>query len=330
MTLHPWRCPACRGPLEASPDRLDCRSCARSFPLIGGIADLRVDQPHWIDIDEDRRRAEELLRLAESRPAADLVAKVFGDRESWTARDRERRARQILDGVARMERELDEWLRPPTAGPGVFLDLGCGAGQLLAAAARQGRHGIGVDVSLTWLVCARTLVLEAGGTPVLAAALAESLPLADASMAGVVSLDVIEHVGDQTGYLREIARVLAPGAPAALATPNRYSLTPEPHVGVWGVGWLPRRWQEPYATWRSGRPYRYCRLLSLWETRGMLHAQGLESDVRTGLIPPEELADSSRARAVAGRLFNRVVSLPVARRAVLPVCPFFQVLARKG
>ena len=73
-----------------------------------------------------------------------------------------------------------------------------------------------------------------GGDPLLAAAHAEALPLADGAVSGVISLDVIEHVAEPRRYLREIERVLAPGGNTALSTPNRFSLAAEPHVFVWG------------------------------------------------------------------------------------------------
>ncbi len=67
------------------------------------------------------------------------------------------------------------WLEP-CVSRGIFLDLGCGPGMLLAAAAEEGYQGIGVDVSLVWLVVAHRLIEARGGRPVLAAALAEALP----------------------------------------------------------------------------------------------------------------------------------------------------------
>lgn len=87
----------------------------------------------------------------------------------------------------------------------------------------------------------------------MAAALGEALPLADGALSGVVSLDVIEHVDRPDAFLNEIDRVTRPGGRLALSTPNRFSLAPEPHVMVWGVGLLPRRYQARYVAWRSGK-----------------------------------------------------------------------------
>jgi SAM-dependent methyltransferase len=227
------------------------------------------------------------------------VRRVFASQPGRTPADIDMRTRQVLEAPARLRRDLSGWLAGATS-EGRFLDLGCGPGMLLAAAAGLGRQGIGIDVSLVWLVVARRLIAEHGGVPILAAGFAESLPLADGAVTAVVSLDVIEHVGDPAAYLREIDRVTAADGQVALSTPNRYSLAPEPHVGVWGVGWLPRRLQRRYAEWRSGKSYAYTRLLSSWETvRLVRRYTRFRPRLIAPAIPEEEMAHGSRARHCA-------------------------------
>jgi SAM-dependent methyltransferase len=200
---------------------------------------------------------------------------------------------------------------------------------LLAAAAANGLHGIGVDVSLVWLVVAERLIREWGGTPVLAAALAEALPLAAGSVGAVLSLDVIEHVADQTAYAQQIDRVLRSGGFVALSTPNRFSLAAEPHVGIWGVGWLPRRWQRPYAEWRSGRSYASTRLLSVRELRRLLSPTCLECVIQAPTIPEEERARFSAYRSRLAGLYNQLLAYAPFRRLFLLVGPFFRIMGTK-
>jgi SAM-dependent methyltransferase len=229
----------------------------------------------------------------------------------------------------RLRRDLAGWLNEPTA-KSPFLDLGCGPGMLLAAAAAEGRSGIGLDVSMVWLVVAQRLIEAYGGTAVLAAGFAESLPLADDALEAVVSLDVIEHVGDQEAYLREIDRVTSPGGRIALSSPNRFSLAAEPHVHVWGVGWLPRRWQQRYAEWRSGISYAYTRLLSTGEARELL-ARNTHFDCHflVPAIPEEDIAVSGPRRAILARTYNRAIRFELTKHAALRVGAFFQVAGRK-
>ncbi len=52
------------------------------------------------------------------------------------------------------------------------------------------------------------------------------LPLPDASVDAVVNFQVIEHLWDQSQFLREVARVLRPGGELAVSTPNRITFSP--------------------------------------------------------------------------------------------------------
>jgi len=164
----------------------------------------------------------------------------------------------------------------------------------------------------------------------LAAAMAESLPLANESIRGLVSLDVIEHVGDVDTYLREIDRVMAPSSYVALATPNRFSFTAEPHVGVWGVGWVPRRWQKRYVKYRSGLPYEFVRLLSVSEVRSLFRRYThIEVAIVAPEIPEIEIAHFPTHRKMLARLYNGLVRWKVFNPLFRLIGPFFRIVGRK-
>jgi 2-polyprenyl-3-methyl-5-hydroxy-6-metoxy-1,4-benzoquinol methylase len=53
-----------------------------------------------------------------------------------------------------------------------------------------------------------------------------ALPVRDGSFDVVVSLQTVEHVWDQEGFVRECVRVLRPGGTVVLSTPNRRTFPP--------------------------------------------------------------------------------------------------------
>lgn len=102
----------------------------------------------------------------------------------------------------------------------VVLDLGCGSGYGAARIAEHAEkvHGVDVDgaaVAFAQQRYSRDNVsfsrIEGGRV----------LPFADASFDVVLSFQVIEHVWDDGGYLREAQRVLKPGGVVVVVTPDR-------------------------------------------------------------------------------------------------------------
>ena len=289
---------------------------------------MRVDRPAWIDIDRDREAAERLARDHRDRSLESMVRAVFGAQQGRSQHQIDMRTRQVLVAPGRLAPQLDGWLKS-AAQPGL-LDLGCGPGMLLAAAASRGLSGLGIDVSLEWLVVARRLIEDHGGRATLCAAFAESLPLPDASVPAVVSLDVIEHVGDQRRYLAEIDRVAADGATLALATPNRFSLAAEPHVHVWFVGWLPARFQARYVFARSGRPYDFVRLLSVPGLASLLRRHTrFTGRFIVPRVPDEEIETFHARRARLARVYNRIAEWPLLRWPLLAVGPFYRYVGTR-
>lgn len=103
------------------------------------------------------------------------------------------------------------------------------------------------------------------------------LPFADASFDYVISNHVIEHVGereDQLNHLREIRRVMKPGARAYLAVPNRWMLI-EPHYRLAFLSWLPHSLRSPYLRMRRRGDFYDCEPLRLCELESMMETSGL-------------------------------------------------------
>ncbi|HJQ75583.1 MAG TPA: class I SAM-dependent methyltransferase [Gaiellaceae bacterium] len=92
-------------------------------------------------------------------------------------------------------------------GAGALLDVGCGTGSYAAGFQGLGWDYTGVDASEDMLRRAR----EKGATAIRAEATA--LPFDEASFDAAVSVFTHTDVDDFAGMLREVARVLRPGAP---------------------------------------------------------------------------------------------------------------------
>ena len=126
------------------------------------------------------------------------------------------------------------------AGPAVagrVADIGCGAGDLLAALGSAWRQSAlyGVDVAASRL---RTAAAVAGRVRLVDADLGEPLPFAAGVFDAAFCTEVLEHLKNPHRCLREIRRVLAPGGRLTLSVPNATGFAPFHRVG----GLLPGAW----------------------------------------------------------------------------------------
>lgn len=107
------------------------------------------------------------------------------------------------------------------AGDGAVIDVGAGDALFSGLLARTGAQVVALDPEPSAVEGARQ-ALEAAGLSARVACVqgaAEALPFADGSFRAAMLLDVIEHLRNPVRSLREIRRVLRPGAPLLVATP---------------------------------------------------------------------------------------------------------------
>ena len=102
-----------------------------------------------------------------------------------------------------------------------LLDVGCGGGRWLMAAAKCGANPVGIDISQVAIDACRQMLPDAE----LHCSSAETLPFKDKSFDVISCLGSLEHFLDPRSALREMVRVAKPAAKFLLCVPNANFLT---------------------------------------------------------------------------------------------------------
>ena len=146
--------------------------------------------------------------------------------------------------------EVERWCAPPDAGDatllarcrGAVLDIGCGPGRLVAAAARRGMPALGVDVSPA--AVART---RASGGAALHRSVFDRLPAEGRWGTALLADGNLGIGGDPLALLRRVRQLVAPGG-LLLAETVPHEVDERLTVRV------------EDARGRSGRPFAWARL----------------------------------------------------------------------
>lgn len=131
--------------------------------------------------------------------------------------------------LARFRRRSDAFFgllkNLPTTGQ-VWLDGGCGTGNLSRRMRDSGAFVIGVDGSGEMLKVAQALCTGERETGALFVRIEniENLPLPDAVFDGIICSSVIEYLSKPDVCLREFHRVLKPGGLLLISAPNKQSV----------------------------------------------------------------------------------------------------------
>jgi ubiquinone/menaquinone biosynthesis C-methylase UbiE len=241
----------------------------------------------------------------------------------------ERFTRHVLSAEQRVEEWVEVVEQEDSSAPdGLWLDVGCGTADLLAVVARRGRSVVGVDVAFRWLVAARRRLEQQGIHAVLVCANGEHLPFRDHSFARVFSLGTLEHCRDAARVVGEAGRVTVPGGVVRIRTVNRYTPLPEPHVNVWGVGFVPRRWADAYVQSRNGQRYLHHRPLSPRElARALRRAQLQDVRVQPAQMLADERARLPRILSWAAPVYEWARRMPALGRALAWAAPLIEARA---
>ncbi len=339
-----WRdlelvCPACRGRLSETPaagkklasveSRLVCAHCKAVYPVVLDIPDLRTRPDPYIGLEEDRDKGRTLAKECAGLGFTEALEVYYRLTSVVTAAQSSAfiasvlaasgRARETLAGIEG-ERGLPE---------GALLDLGCGTAPLAIDAAARYSSVVGVDLAFRWLVMAKFRMETAGVRVPLICACAEALPFPNGAFDRVVGESLIEHVEDQEEALREIARVMPLGADVFLTTPNRFSLGPDPHVGIPAGGFWPNRWIAAYIQKRGGIPPRRT-LLSDGALRRLMTGAGFrEISIRVPPLAGDRVAALHGPIRWVALAYQTAVRFPPLRLVLRKIGPLLSASAVK-
>lgn len=99
---------------------------------------------------------------------------------------------------------------------GALLDVAAGAGYTSHVLQSMGFHVTATEINTEQFI--------AEGVDVQGVDLNGGLPFSDAAFPNVLALEIIEHLEAPARFVRDVARVLAPGGTALISTPNITSI----------------------------------------------------------------------------------------------------------
>ncbi len=322
-------CPLCRGELAATEAAFRCHPCDRDYPVVGGIPDFRIFPDPYLGFAEDAARTERVRAALPDSNLEQLLEYYWSLSDITPPLLRRKFIRGALAGASKARRHVgllkDAGLASAPAQS--VLEIGSGTGAFLAAASRSFERTVGIDIAMRWLHVSRRRFMDEGlEPPPLVCCCAEHLPFPDGSFDLAVSFATLEFVRDPGRVLGESARVLTPRGSMLLSTVNRYSLAREPHCYLWGVGFLPRRWQSRYVRWRRDIDFEKIRLLSLWELDRMASTHFAARRFEPADIPDEALAALSRSERRLVSAYRTIKRMPLLRHLLSWFGPEWEVL----
>jgi SAM-dependent methyltransferase len=319
--------------LDSQSSEIWCVSCGRRFPIVLGIPDLRVFPDPYIDMEADRAKGLQVAARCQELSFSELVDFYYGITSVVPPRHARQYKLGLMAGMARAEAALTSWESAVNSNghlhAGSVLDVGCGTAPFLVATASRFKKPVGVDIAFRWLVVAKKRLAEANLEIPLICACAEALPFPDGLFDRVVTDSVLEHFQDQPRALAECYRVMKHDGYLYVSTPNRLSLGPDPHMGLWAGGFLPDRWLAAYVRWQGGIPPK----------RRLLSARSLNRLLREAAFSPPwvylpNVSAAQRNQFGKGLrclidLYHVSRRLPVSRQLLRWVGPLLHAVAQK-
>lgn len=184
--------------------------------------------------------------------------KVVNPDPRWGAENRDVKARAILQTISHFV--------PLDIRNTVWLDIGCGNGEIASTIALQVGSVTGVDPE-SWSCW--NILLENNKNLFFLNEAVEKMSISSESVDFVICNQVYEHVENPIFLINEIYRVLKPGGYCYFAGPN-FLFPVEPHVFLPFVHWLPRNFAVKLIYCLGGRDFLEANSLTYWRLRKIL------------------------------------------------------------
>lgn len=324
-------CPNCRCNLGILENRYFCEICERNYPLHDGIPDFRLFPDPFLNYEEDYNRTEIVLAALQKLNFEKLLEHYWSFSDITPDALRPKYIKSALMGEKRALRTLEILKDKITKPVGKVLEIGSGTGNFLAVAVGLDyQQVIGIDVAMRWLHLSRQRFTDAGlSVPPLICCNAEFLPFADESFNLVVASSTLEFVSDQSKVISECARVLGEDGSLYVNSVNRFSIAENPYAHLWGVGFLPRKWQARYVKWRRNASYENVKTFSYREFNRLAQKNFPVRQFALPDVAASAVKDFSPEQQVQIRLYQALKKLPFFTTLLKRFGPGWDVILRK-
>jgi len=189
-----------------------------------------------------------------------------------------------------------------------YLDVGCGFGGSIVAAANAGANCVGLELDPERVAFSRRNVADLGLTERVAVLCQDVLDHEAIRNLGRFELatcnDVAEHVEDVPRLFQHLASVLVSGGMIYLEVPNRYSIDSvrsDGHFGLFGITLLDREEARKYHWQRFHYQYDVGHYLSLEDYTDLFWSFGFKPELIASLYHPaaDLLAVDEKLRALS-------------------------------
>lgn len=230
-------CPACAGNLHLLPHAYFCDPCDHTYPILFGIPDFRLRSDRYLNIEEERSKAERLALQSES-GFSSMLDYYYQITDDVPAELVTRYKAYHQNSIVQAEHSLDCLEISPEDH---FLDAGCGTGGALIAAGKRTEQMVGVDIALRWLVICKQRLKEHGVDATLICADVEALPYSRQSFTKILASDLLEHVYSTEKTLDSLNDQLQHSGLLWVSGSNKFCLGPHPGTRLWAIGYFPDR-----------------------------------------------------------------------------------------